>query len=52
MKGFGTFEVKERPARKGRNVRTGETIDVAASRNAAFKPSAQLKDALTATMKK
>jgi len=35
--GFGTFEVKERAARKARNPRTGEEIDVAASKAAVFK---------------
>ena len=35
--GFGTFEVRQRGARTGRNPRTGETIEIAASRSAAFK---------------
>ncbi|MGO4888979.1 HU family DNA-binding protein [Anaerobacillus sp. MEB173] len=44
--GFGTFEVRERSARKGRNPQTGEEIDIAASKVPAFKPGKQLKDAV------
>ncbi len=46
--GFGTFEVKERAARKGKNPQTGETIDIAASKSAGFKAGKALKDALNA----
>lgn len=46
--GFGTFEAKHRPARKARNPRTGEEIDIAPSKAAAFKPGKALKDALDA----
>ena len=42
--GFGTFEVRERAARSGRNPRTGETIDIAASRVPAFKAGKGLRD--------
>ena len=42
--GFGTFEVRERGARTGRNPRTGETIDIAASRVAAFKAGKGLRE--------
>ena len=42
--GFGTFSVSERPARTGRNPRTGETIDIAASRVIKFKAGKALKD--------
>ena len=42
--GFGTFEVKDRPARKGRNPRTGEEIEIAASKAPAFKAGKALKD--------
>lgn len=42
--GFGTFSVKERAAREGRNPRTGETVKIAASKNVAFKPGKTLKD--------
>ncbi|MBQ1867311.1 MULTISPECIES: HU family DNA-binding protein [Selenomonas] len=46
MIGFGTFEVKERPARKGRNPRTGEDIVIPAAKNPAFKAGKALKDAV------
>lgn len=42
--GFGNFEVSERPAREGRNPRTGETMTIAASKTPKFKPSKALKD--------
>lgn len=41
--GFGTFSVKERAARKGRNPKTGQEIDIAASRVPDFKAGKQLK---------
>jgi DNA-binding protein HU-beta len=44
--GFGAFEVKERPARIGRNPRTKEEIKIPATRAAAFKPGKALKDAV------
>lgn len=44
--GFGAFEVKERPARTGRNPRTKEEIEIAASRAASFKAGKALKDAV------
>ncbi|WP_297527106.1 HU family DNA-binding protein [Thiohalobacter sp.] len=44
--GFGTFEVRERAARNGRNPKTGETIRIAASRAPAFKAGKALKDAV------
>ena len=44
--GFGTFEVRSRPARTGRNPRTGEPVAIAASKAAAFKPGKALKDAI------
>ena len=44
--GFGTFEVRERAARKGRNPQTGEEIEIAASKIPAFKPGKALKDAV------
>lgn len=44
--GFGTFSVRDRPARTGRNPRTGEAIEIAASRAPAFNASAALKAAL------
>ena len=42
--GFGNFEVSERPARAGRNPRTGETMTIAASKTPKFKPGKALKD--------
>ena len=42
--GFGTFEVKNRPARKARNPRTGEEIDITASKAPVFKAGKALKD--------
>ncbi len=39
LRGFGTFRISERAARKGRNPQTGEPIDIAASRSLAFKAS-------------
>ncbi|MED5372441.1 MAG: HU family DNA-binding protein [Myxococcota bacterium] len=44
--GFGTFNVSERAARKGRNPQTKEVIDIAASKGVRFKPGKTLKDAL------
>lgn len=46
--GFGIFEVKERPARKGRNPRTGEDIEIPASKNPGFRAGKALKDAVNA----
>lgn len=44
--GFGTFAVKKRPARKGRNPQTGESIKIKASKNPTFKPGKAFKDAI------
>ena len=44
--GFGSFEVKQRDARTGINPRTGEAVDIAASKVATFKAGKALKDAL------
>jgi DNA-binding protein HU-beta len=44
--GFGTFEAKHRKARTGRNPRTGETIQIAASKAPSFKAGKALKDAI------
>jgi DNA-binding protein HU-beta len=44
--GFGTFEVRARAERDGRNPKTGETIKIAAAKNPAFKPGKALKDAV------
>lgn len=42
--GFGSFEVKDRPARKGRNPQTGEEISVSARKVPVFKPGKNLKE--------
>lgn len=44
--GFGTFSVKTRAARTGRNPQTGATIEIAASKNPGFKAGKALKDAI------
>jgi len=44
--GFGTFETRERGARTGRNPRSGETIQIPASKVPAFKAGKALKDAI------
>lgn len=46
ISGFGTFSASAREARTGRNPKTGESIQIAASRSAKFKPGKQLKDSL------
>lgn len=46
MIGFGTFEVRERAARKARNPQTGEEIEIKASKVPAFKAGKALKDAV------
>ena len=44
--GFGTFEVIDKPAREGRNPRTGEPMPIAASKSPKFKAGKALKDSL------
>ena len=44
--GFGTFEIRERAEKQGRNPRTGETMTVPASKVPAFKAGKALKDAV------
>ena len=44
LSGFGTFEVKEREARVGRNPHTKEAIEIPATKVPVFKPSKALKD--------
>jgi len=46
ISGFGTFTVSTRKARTGRNPKTGEPIDITASRSAKFKAGKTLKEAL------
>ena len=49
--GFGTFSVKERAARTGRNPSTGKTIKSAASKAPAFKAGKELKDIVNSKKK-
>ena len=44
--GFGTFDVRERAAREGRNPKTGETMTIAASKGVGFKAGKKLKEKL------
>jgi DNA-binding protein HU-beta len=46
ISGFGTFSVSSRRPRTGRNPKTGEAIQISASRSAKFKAGKQLKDSL------
>ncbi len=46
ISGFGTFSVSNRRPRTGRNPKTGESIQISASRSAKFKAGKQLKDSL------
>ncbi len=50
--GFGTFSVKDRPARAARNPRTGEEIKIAASRAPVFKAGKALKDKVNTPVRK
>lgn len=45
--GFGTFELRERKARKGRNPQTNESVAIKASKSIGFRPGAKLKADLT-----
>ncbi len=44
--GFGSFEVRTRKARKGRNPQTGEAIKIKASKTVAFKAGRKIKDSI------
>ena len=44
--GLGIIQVKDRPARMGRNPATGEAIQIKASRKIAFRPAKELKEAI------
>ena len=46
LPGFGTFEVRDRGERTGRNPKTGEELKIAATKVAAFKPGSTLKGAV------
>ena len=51
LPGFGTFEVRDRAARTGRNPKTGGKLEIGASRVPAFKPGAALKAAVNSGRK-
>jgi integration host factor subunit beta len=44
LRGFGSFRVRERNSRKGRNPKTGSAVDIPAKRVAYFKPGKELKE--------
>jgi len=46
IRGFGTFKIKKRAARRARNPRTGEPVDIPEKFVPTFKPSRELKDAV------
>lgn len=46
VKGFGSFSISERKARTGRNPRTGEALEIPASKSVSFKAAKALKDAV------
>ncbi len=46
LRGFGAFSVREREARKGRNPRTGESVEVPSKRVPYFKPGKEMRDRL------
>ena len=46
LRGFGSFRIRERDARKGRNPKTGEAVDIPAKRVAYFKPGKELKETI------
>ncbi|MBR6954529.1 MAG: HU family DNA-binding protein [Clostridia bacterium] len=49
--GFGTFEIRTRTAREGRNPRTGDKIKIAASKVPAFRPGKAMKESVNAKKK-
>jgi len=48
LRGFGAFSTRERQARKGRNPRTGETVDVPGKKVPYFKPGKEMRQRLNA----
>ncbi|HEY0314254.1 MAG TPA: integration host factor subunit beta [Allosphingosinicella sp.] len=46
LRGFGAFSTRDRDARKGRNPRTGDTVDVSAKRVPYFKPGKEMRERL------
>ncbi|MBA3335894.1 MAG: HU family DNA-binding protein [Pyrinomonadaceae bacterium] len=51
LRGFGSFRIRERDARKGRNPKTGEAVDIPAKRVAYFKPGKELKETINKSQK-
>ncbi len=51
LRGFGSFRIRERDARKGRNPKTGEAVDIPAKRVAYFKPGKELKEIINKSQK-
>ncbi|MCV4797029.1 integration host factor subunit beta, partial [Escherichia coli] len=49
LRGFGSFRVRERNSRKGRNPKTGTSVDIPAKRVAYFKPGKELKELINST---
>jgi integration host factor subunit beta len=49
LRGFGSFRVRERNSRRGRNPKTGTAVDIPAKRVAYFKPGKELKDLINRT---
>jgi integration host factor subunit beta len=46
LRGFGSFRVRQRNARKGRNPKTGDSVNIPAKRVAYFKPGKELKEVI------
>ena len=46
LRGFGSFRVRQRNARKGRNPKTGDSVDIPEKRVAYFKPGKELKEVI------
>jgi integration host factor subunit beta len=49
LRGFGSFRIRQRESRKGRNPKTGERVDVPAKKVPYFKPGKELKELINAT---
>jgi nucleoid DNA-binding protein len=47
LRGFGSFVIKDKKERQGRNPRTGETITIPAKRDASFRPGKELMEGLS-----
>lgn len=50
--GFGTFNLKDRPARTGRNPQTGKPLKIKASKTVTFRPATDLKETIASKRKK